>query len=237
MTQPIAALDGVALSFPDSGFQLGPMNFAVHGGETIAIIGSNGAGKSTLFQILTGNLEPDAGTVTLGSEEFTVERYDLKRRVGYLPQNLPFPEWVTGSEVLRYQAQLSGRTEENIAAQIATWQMADYVDSPCIGYSHGMRKRLGLALALMIEPDLLILDEPFSGLDITQTHKLLDVIGDRQSSDQATLVSTHILPYAARICGRAVYIKRGAIAEDTAWSEVSAGEREDNATRFFFPSP
>lgn len=230
----VARLEGVSVRFASSGFELGPINFAAGQGETIAILGSNGAGKSTLFQALTGNLEPTSGKVFLGEEPFTVDRYDLKKAIGYLPQNLPFPAWVTGSEILAYQAGLNGIGGEAVSEQIATWQMADYVDGPCAGYSHGMRKRLGLGLALMTNPDLLILDEPFSGLDITQTHKLLEVIERRQCSQQATLVSTHILPYAARICGRAVYIRAGQIAEDAAWASVPESAREQNASAFFF---
>lgn len=233
----IAQLEGVTVTFASSGFQLGPLDFRAAAGETIAILGSNGAGKSTFFQVLTGNLEPHKGKVLLGGEPFTVDRYEMKKSIGYLPQNLPFPAWVTGSEILAYQAGLNGVSEDALQQQITTWQMADYVASPCIGYSHGMSKRLGLALALMTDPSLLILDEPFSGLDITQTHKLLEVIEQRQCSQQATLVSTHILPYAARICGRAVYIKNGTIAEDAVWSAVAESAREQNANDFFFPSP
>lgn len=231
-TSTIARLDGVAISFDT--FTLGPIDFRAGAGETIAILGCNGAGKSTMFQLLTGNLEPGKGKVYLRDELFTVDRYELKRHIGYLPQNLPFPAWVTGAEILAYQAGLTGVSAQTVAEQIETWQMADYVNSPCAGYSHGMKKRVGLALALMTAPDLLILDEPFSGLDITQTHKLLEIIEARQCAEQATLVSTHILPYAAKICGRAVYIAAGTIAEDAAWSDVAAADRERKADAFFF---
>lgn len=231
----IAQLAGVQVSFADSGFSLGPIDFRAAGGETIAILGCNGAGKSTLFQLMTGNLEPHKGKVYLKGEPFTIERYELKKAIGYLPQNLPFPPWVTGGEILAYQAGLTGISEAIVAEQIATWQMADYIGSPCAGYSHGMSKRVGLALALMTNPELLILDEPFSGLDITQTHKLLDIIERRQCAQQATLVSTHILPYAAKTCTRAVYIAAGTIAEDAAWAGVAPAERERRASAFFFP--
>lgn len=233
----IASLSGVKVTFATSDFTLGPLDFSAAAGETIAILGCNGAGKSTLFQLLTGNLEPARGKVHFKGEHFTVDRYDLKKAIGYLPQNLPFPAWVTGAEILAYQAGLNGISQEVVQEHIDLWQMAEYVKSPCAGYSHGMRKRVGLALALMTDPDLLILDEPFSGLDITQTHKLLKIVEGRQCAKQATLVSTHILPYAAKVCGRAVYIAAGTIAEDAAWSELPAIERERRADAFFFPPP
>lgn len=211
----LLSVNAVRKSFQDGdGFQLGPVTFALAAGETVALLGKNGAGKTTLFQVLTGNLDATEGEVRVADEKLTPDRPDVKRRVGYLPQNPALPRWVSGIELLRYAAALHGLKEEGrVDEALRYWDAASYAKKPIATLSYGMQKRLGLALACLHDPEVLILDEPFSGLDLFHIKALDDELARRGKAGRATVVSTHEAASAARSCARALILDAGKLSE------------------------
>lgn len=206
------ATTGLEKSYGDA-FKLGPLDLTFEAGETIALLGKNGAGKTTLFQLVTGNLDPTAGKVQIAGRRLTPDTPDVKRLIGYLPQSPVLPRWVSGRSLLRYAAKLYGiaNAEAHVTAREIYWDCASYRDLPLAALSYGMQKRLGLALATLNDPPLLILDEPFSGLDLFHIKALEDAISKRGTEGHATLVSTHDAANAARLCHRALIISDGRI--------------------------
>jgi ABC-type multidrug transport system ATPase subunit len=208
-------------------FHLGPATFSVEAGETIAVLGRNGAGKSTLFQLLTGNLDASGGQVRLGGKRLTPDTPELKRRLGYLPQNPVLPRWATGGELLRYAAALHGLEGGAARAKAAEdyWDCGSYRNKPLQTLSYGMLKRVALALATLHDPDCLILDEPFSGLDLFHIKTLEGEIARRTQAGRATLMSTHVAAFCAALCSRVLLVKDGAVTQLQGW------ERQDSTAR------
>lgn len=208
-------------------FTLGPLNFSIKKGETIAILGHNGAGKTTLFQLLTGNIYPSEGSILFQSQKLTPDNSQIKKNIGYLPQALNFPKWVNGNDLLDYFTallQMKNRRQA-ILEQFDRWDCQSFKYKPLAACSHGMQKRIGLAISSIHNPSLLILDEPFSGLDLYHIRNLTKLIKDRQISQQATLLSTHIIPYAADLCQRAFIIQKGKLQAVQNWHNLSYTER------------
>jgi ABC-type multidrug transport system ATPase subunit len=199
-----------------AGFTLGPAAFAVAPGEVVAVLGRNGAGKSTLFELLTGNLEATRGEVALLGERLVPANAPLKRRLGYLPQDCQLPRWVSGLDMLRYAATLLELPEARarVDAALAYYDCASFARAPLATLSYGMQKRVGLALATLADPPVLILDEPHSGLDLAHLRALDAAIAARtRGTPRATIVSTHVAPYAAKLAHRAVVVAGGQLRE------------------------
>jgi ABC-type multidrug transport system ATPase subunit len=217
-------------------FRLGPLDLEVQAGETVALLGKNGAGKTTLFQILTGNLDASAGEVRLGGKKLTPDTPVVKRDVGYLPQNPVLPRWVSGREVLLYAAKLYQLpdAQAHVAKREAYWDCAEYRDKPLAALSYGMQKRLGLALATLRDPPLVILDEPFSGLDLFHIKALDDAIEARAKAGLTTIVSTHDAANAAKLCHRALIIESGAVRALPGWEPAGFVDRISLIENAFF---
>lgn len=210
-----------------SGFQLGPVNLEISKSNTIALLGQNGAGKSTLFQLLTGNLDATSGEIYIFEKRLLPENYLLKRTIGYLPQHFHLPKWVTGLDILRYAASLYELedAENKIKDSLKYWDAQSYQKKPLASLSHGMQKRIALALATIHNPQLLILDEPFSGLDLFHIRALENLIEKRQTENKITILSTHIAPYVAKLCKKVYTAEKGKIDELANWSGSSYEEK------------
>lgn len=206
---------GLVKRYDQGDFCLGPIDLTLETGETIGILGHNGAGKSTFFHLITGNSYLSAGKLLLDGQPVSPDRTDLRKQIGYLPQNLNFPEWASSYDLLDYMIalhQISNR-DAIIKDLCEKWDLHDYLHKPVKACSHGMQKRLGLAIASLHEPKLLILDEPFSGLDLKHIKALVSLIKERRQAKQMTILSTHIAPYAASLCQRLFMIQQGSITE------------------------
>ena len=206
--------------FPD-GFSIKRTNFLLDKGLTVAFLGQNGAGKSTLFQMLTGNLELSSGEIYIDQELVTTENFLVKKKIGYLPQNPCLPKWVSGIEILRYSASLHDLEdpEDRINKSLLYWDCESFKKLPLEVCSHGMQKRIGLAIAFLNDPNYLILDEPFSGLDLHHVYCLEKKIIERQKKGQLTIISTHIAPYVAKLCQTVFMIRSGSIKKIKGWTE------------------
>lgn len=218
------------------GFHLGPISMQIKAGETIALLGKNGAGKSTLFQLITGSLDATSGSIHLLGERMIPEAFALKRRIGYLPQNMQLPRWVTGAEILNYAAHLYQLPNATAAVKTAAdyWDCSSYLHKPLAACSYGMGKRVALALANLHEPDLLILDEPTSGLDLYHIRSLEDRVLARRAAGKATIISTHDTHNAARLADRALIIEAGQLRALPRWEESQIIDRIQLIENTFF---
>jgi ABC-2 type transport system ATP-binding protein len=198
---------------------LNGVSFEVKPGEIVGFLGPNGAGKSTTMRILTGFIPATAGRVTVAGFDVFEDSLAVRRRVGYMPENNPLYVDMRVSEYLNFRGRLKGlsraRRKERVARVLEQCGIKD-VRRRVIGHlSKGYRQRVGLADALLAEPELLILDEPTIGLDPVQIRQVRQLIRDLGKA-HTILLSTHILPEVEMTCNRVIIIHRGKIlASDT----------------------
>jgi len=193
------------------------ISFSVGRGEVVGLLGPNGAGKTTTMRMLTTFLPPTSGRAVLAGHDVLDEPLEVKRKVGYLPENVPLYNEMRVREYLTYRAKLRDvpRSKRRAAIDevVSRCQLAD-VELRILGHlSKGYRQRVGLAEAMVHDPDILILDEPTAGLDpiqIREVRALIRELGDRHT----ILLSTHILSEVEAVCGRVIVIAHGQIALD-----------------------
>jgi ABC-2 type transport system ATP-binding protein len=201
------------------------LTFTAGAGEILGVLGPNGAGKTTAFRVLTTILEPTRGTFAVAGVPQT-RPGEIRRRIGVLPESAGYPERQTGEEFLRYHARLHGHSRASAKAiadrLLADVRLADRGGSLISGYSRGMRQRLGIARALVNEPQVLFLDEPTLGLDPAGQRQILSTIRRIAEERGATvLLSTHLLAEVEEICSRVLIINRGRIVAHGTVSEVA----------------
>ncbi len=193
------------------------LGFEVGKGEIVGLLGPNGAGKTTTMRMLTTYLTPTSGRASLAGFDVLDEPLEVRRRVGYLPENVPLYVEMRVREFLRFRARLKDVPRSKLrraVGEVIDRCRLEEVENRIIGQlSRGFRQRVGLAEAMVHDPPILILDEPTSGLDpiqILEVRKLIRELGDRHT----ILLSTHILPEVEAVCGRVIIIARGRIALD-----------------------
>ena len=201
-------------------------------GEIYGLLGPNGAGKTTTILMLLGLSEPTSGEARVLGLDPTRNALEVKRRVGYLPDSVGFYPGLTGRENLRYTARLNGLDRTDAEAQIASLLdevgLAEAADRPVETYSRGMLQRLGIADALMKEPEILILDEPTTAIDPTGVTQLLALIrGFVAQRGIGVLLSSHLLEQVERLCDRIGIFSRGRLVAEGTVKELSARAGED----------
>lgn len=195
------------------------IGFSVEKGEIVGFLGPNGAGKSTTMKMLAGFLPPTSGTASVAGRDVFRESLRAREHIGYMPENVPLYPDMRVSEYLRYRGALKGipgrRLKERVGDVLELCGLED-VERKIIGrLSKGYRQRVGLADAMIHEPDLLILDEPTIGLDPNQIRQVRDLIRNLKRH-HTILLSTHILPEVEMLCSRVIIINKGRIeAMDT----------------------
>lgn len=190
------------------------LDLVVRKGEIFGLLGPNGAGKTTTILMLLGLSEPAQGKARVVGLDPTRDPLSIKRRVGYLPDNVGFYPGLTGRENLRYTARLNRIPDQvadpRIDELLHRVGLSEAADSPAETYSRGMRQRLGIADALVKEPDILILDEPTVGIDPEGVRETLDLIGGlAREKDVTVLLSSHLLHQVQSICDRVGIFVRG----------------------------
>lgn len=199
------------------------VSFTVNPGEVVGLLGPNGAGKSTTLRVLTGYLPPTSGSVRMGGIDVLDNPLDVRRRVGYLSEANPLYESLGVWESLTLFARLREIPENRIAARVREaaeqCSLLDVMSKDVGELSKGYRQRLGLALAILHDPQILILDEPTSALDPNQQKEVRDLIL-RLKEKKTVLLSTHILPEAQRICDRILIIHQGTIVAQGTMDEL-----------------
>lgn len=193
------------------------VNFHVPRGEVLGFLGPNGAGKTTTMRILTGYMPPTSGRATVAGFDVFHQSLEARRRIGYLPETVPLYNEMTVAGYLDFVAQLRGvdNRRERIARVMDQVDITDRADDLIGKLSKGYRQRVGLAQALVHDPEVIILDEPTIGLDPKQIIEVRELIRGL-SGERTVILSTHILPEVSQLCERVLIINKGRIvAEDT----------------------
>jgi ABC-2 type transport system ATP-binding protein len=190
------------------------LSLAVRAGEIFGFIGTNGAGKTTTIKLALGLIFPDAGAIRMFGME--ARRPEARRRVGFLPENPYLYDYLTGGEFLDFHARLFGipaaDRRRRVRALLERVGLANRGDRQLRHYSKGMLQRIGLAQALVNEPELVVLDEPMSGLDPVGRREVRDIILDLKAHGRTVFFSTHILSDTEMICDRVGMLVRGRLA-------------------------
>ena len=195
------------------------VSFRVERGEILGFLGPNGAGKTTTMRILTGYMPPTEGRAAVAGFDVFTHPIEAKRRTGYLPETPPLYPDMTVREYLDFVARIKGvppkERRDRVASVMRRTHVADMAERHCGKLSKGYKQRVGLAQALIHNPDVLILDEPTAGLDPKQIIETRDLIRSL-AGDHTIVLSTHILPEVAQTCQRVVIINKGrVVAVDT----------------------
>ena len=195
------------------------ISFSVNKGEIVGFLGPNGAGKTTTLRMLTGYLPPTSGSASIAGFDIFRQSIEARRKIGYMPENVPLYEDMRVKEYLKFRAQLKGlagsESRRRVGDVIDTCGLAGVRRKMIKTLSKGYRQRVGLADALVHDPELLILDEPTNGLDPNQIRQIRELI-KRLADTHTVLVSTHILSEVEMTCGRVIIIDGGKIiAADT----------------------
>jgi ABC-2 type transport system ATP-binding protein len=208
------------------------VSFSVQRGEVLGFLGPNGAGKSTTMKMLTGYLSPTAGQAMVAGHDVEEEPIAVKEKIGYLPEGAPAYPDMTPWEFLNFIAQVRGidkarrkaRIEEVAGMVHLEGVMRQTIDT----LSKGYKRRVGLAQAILHDPDVLVMDEPTDGLDPNQKHEVRSLI-QRMAPTKTIVLSTHILEEVEAVCTRAIIINRGRIVADGTPAELRARSRHHNA--------
>jgi len=213
------------------------LSLVVRPGEVLGFLGPNGAGKSTTMKMVTGYLAPDEGSARICGHDIVSDTIAAQKRLGYLPEGAPAYGEMTPREFLHFIAgvrELSGAAARTaIQRAIAGAELQGVLDQPIETLSKGFRRRVGLAQAILHDPEVLILDEPTDGLDPNQKHAVRALIRG-MAKDKTIIISTHLLEEVEAICTRAVIIDQGRIVADetpTALAARSPSGRLDDVFR------
>ncbi|MEE8393035.1 MAG: ABC transporter ATP-binding protein [Rhodospirillales bacterium] len=214
----LVAVDGISLS--------------VNSGEVLGFLGPNGAGKSTTMKMVTGFLPPTSGTAEVCGFDVGEEPMQIKRRIGYLPEGAPTYGDMTPARFLGFISEIRGFSgkegKRKIAAAVEKLELSAVMKQPIETLSKGFKRRVGLAQAILHDPDVLIMDEPTDGLDPNQKHQVRGLIKD-MSQDKAIVISTHILEEVQAVCTRAIIIAQGRIKADGTPDELLQSASTHNA--------
>jgi ABC-2 type transport system ATP-binding protein len=209
-TRRVTALDGIALS--------------VDAGEVFGLLGPNGAGKTTAVKILLGLTRPTDGSARLFG--IPVADPESRRRVGYLPEGHRFPGYLTARQTLSIFGRMSGLARASVRARIpellARVRLSDWADVKVKRFSKGMTQRLGLAAALVHEPEILLLDEPTDGVDPVGRREIRDLLRDEASRGRAILLNSHLLSEIELTCDRVAVLRRGKVAAEGRIADLTA---------------
>jgi ABC-2 type transport system ATP-binding protein len=192
------------------------VSFVVPAGEISGYLGPNGSGKSTTLKMIVGLIEPSGGEILFDGQPISRDRIGYRQRFGYVPEDTHLYPHLTGAEHLEMVGQLRGLPERKLAEKIdgllRLLSLRENRDVAISSYSKGMRQKILLAGALLHNPDLLLLDEPFSGLDINSALVLRDLLQNLAARGKAVLLSSHELDMIERVCSKVIILNKGRIA-------------------------
>ena len=216
------------------------LSFAVGPGEVLGFLGPNGAGKSTTMKMLTGFLAPSAGTATINGHDIINDSLAARRVIGYLPEGAPGYGEMTVRNFLEFIARARGfkgrEARQKAAAAIDRLNLDRVPEQPIETLSKGFKRRVGLAQAILHDPQVLILDEPTDGLDPNQKHEVRSLIRD-MSSEKIIVISTHMLEEVQALCNRAMIISDGRLLVDDSPAGLIARSRYHNAVTLVVEEP
>jgi len=216
------------------------VTFSVGRGEVLGFLGPNGAGKSTTMKMITGFLAPTRGTATICGIDIGDSPIEAKRHFGYLPEGAPAYPDMNPAGFLAFVAHIRGfggaEAKRRIALAVARTALSGVMHQPIETLSKGFKRRVGLAQALLHDPEVLILDEPTDGLDPNQKHEVRNLIA-ALAPDKAIIISTHILEEVDAVCSRAIVIASGRVLIDDTPGRFAARSRLHNSVRLMLADP
>jgi ABC-2 type transport system ATP-binding protein len=193
------------------------LSFDIIPGDVVGFLGPNGAGKSTTMKMLTGFLLPTSGDIFISNLSLEKSALEIKKKIGYLPEGAPAYGDMTPLQFLNFIAQIRGykgaEKAKRIEHVIRQVELQEVLDKPIDNLSKGFKRRVGLAQALIHDPEILILDEPTDGLDPNQKHQVRELIKNL-SKDKIVIISTHILEEVTAVCNRVMIIAKGKLLFD-----------------------
>ena len=208
------------------------ISFKLNRGEVLGFLGPNGAGKSTAMKMITGFLTPSGGKVMVNGHDVVEEPLKVKAAIGYLPEGAPAYGDMTPKSFLEFIAEIRGfsgdEKHQRVQKAAAQTHLESVFHKPIETLSKGFKRRVGLAQAILHDPEILVLDEPTDGLDPNQKHEVRALLKD-MAKDKAILISTHILEEVDAVCSRAIIISQGKILFDGTPGELEAMAPERNA--------
>lgn len=203
------------------------VSFSVAPGQFFGFLGPNGAGKSTTIKMLTGLLEPTAGTVEILGRPFSAAALDLKRQIGVVPEGMALFGRLTAPEYLRFVGRMYGldrkTAEERTAELLDFMQLAGDSRKLVTDFSHGMQKKLALAAAVIHAPRVLFLDEPFEGVDAVAAGMLKTMLQGMIARGATIFLTTHVLEIVERLCSHVAIIHQGRLVANGSLEELRAG--------------
>jgi ABC-2 type transport system ATP-binding protein len=241
MSIPAIATQGLTRRFGDF-TAVDNVSFEVAPGQFFGFLGPNGAGKSTTIKMLTGLLEPTAGSIQILGQTFTASALDLKRQIGVVPEGMALLGRLTASEYLRFVGRMYGLDREttNTRTQelLDFMQLANEPKKLVTDFSHGMQKKLALAAAVIHGPKVLFLDEPFEGVDAIAAGTLKSMLQGMIHRGSTIFLTSHVLEIVERLCSHVAIIHKGKLVANGSLEELRAGvasrlpgsEREEKLT-------
>jgi ABC-2 type transport system ATP-binding protein len=203
------------------------VSFQIAAGQVLGVLGPNGSGKSTIVKMVTGLVAPSSGSILFQGRGAFQDADRFKATLGYVPEQADLYGFLTGWEYLEFVATLRRMNRRTFAhrasAMLRAFMLYPSRDLPIATYSKGMRQRIAIIAALLHNPGLLVLDEPFSGLDVTSSLVLQRVIALSAEQGKAILFSSPVLEQMSKLCTHLVVLKRGSVAAAGSMSDIDAG--------------
>src|SRR5436853_3709964 len=203
------------------------INLRVERGRFFGFLGPNGAGKSTTIKMLTGLLSPTSGEIRVLGRDIQTEPLEVKRRIGVVPEDLNLFERLTGAEMLTFTGRMYGLVPAEIAERtqelLALMELDDEPRKLVVEYSHGMKKKLSLACALIHRPEILFLDEPFEGIDAIASRTLKGLLSRLTARGLTVFLTSHVLEIVERLCTDIAIISQGKLVASGPLAELRRG--------------
>ncbi len=204
------------------------LSLSIKKGEICGFIGHNGAGKTTTIKAVCGILRPDCGEILIGGESLEKSPLACKAKIAYIPDNPDLYEFMSGMQYLGFVADIFGIPaevrKERIEKYAEIFALSDVLSDLTSSYSHGMKQKLAVIAALIHEPELIIMDEPFVGLDPKASHLLKQIMRQKCDEGAAILFSTHVLEVAEKLCDKVAIIKDGKLVKYGSMDEVKGDD-------------
>jgi ABC-2 type transport system ATP-binding protein len=205
------------------------LNLTVRRGSFFGFLGPNGAGKSTTIKMLTGLLAPTSGRIRVLGRDIATEPLEVKRRIGVVPEDLNLFERLTGAEMLSFTGRMYGLQKAEIAERspelLELMELRAEPKKLIVEYSHGMKKKLSLACALIHRPEILFLDEPFEGIDAIASRTLKDLLSRLTERGLTVFLTSHVLEIVERLCSDIAIISQGKLLAAGSLAELRKGIR------------
>ena len=238
MTTPQRAVEFEAVNFAYAGTEvLHDISFQLGRGEVVGLLGPNGAGKSTTLKIMTGILAPGLGRVSVTGLSLPEQAVNVKQRIGYVPESAVLFESLTGQEFLELSGRLHDVEEDTLQSRIRTILDTFDLTSDRVArldtYSKGMRQKILIAAALLHNPELILLDEPLSGLDVNAAIMIKDLIAALAADGKTIVYSSHVLDVVEKVCNRVLIIHEGRLIANGSIEDLETMTHESSLEDVF----